>query len=263
MTPTCTLRGCHRPSADSQVCHGCVTRLVARLAKGRDLADDLTVTISRQDRVGTGGRRSGDAPLPYRPDAAEVYAELRNALSTWVRDLWGGSHPIADTIGDMAEWLAQRGTLIRQHPAAAELVDELDTALDRAERIIDAPRATWPVGACGAGECTAQLYAHVDAHAVRCRECGTRHDVDSRRAWLVDEAQSELLTAAEMARALPTVAGVEVTAERIRQWAHRGRILSAGQDQLGRPTYRVADVRDLATAEATRRANRQLADNVA
>lgn len=253
MTSICTLPGCGQPSGDAQVCHRCVNRLVKRLTDGRWLADQLTITITRQDRITDGGRRAGEPPLPYREEAAERYWTLRNTLTTWARDLCGDVVPdgVGDTIGDLAEWLAQRATQIRRHPAAGQLVDELDDALTQAWRIIDRPPTLWPAGECGDNGCTGQLLAHLDAVVVSCPECGTLHDVEVRMAWLVDQAECVLLTAAEMTRAMGAL-DIEVTADRIRKWAERKRLMSKGTDGRGRALYRLGDVRDLLTARMRR-----------
>src|SRR5690606_2984507 len=97
----------------------------------------------------------------------------------------------------------------------------------------------------------AHLHARIDAEQTTCRECGARHDVAERRAWLAETVRGYSYTASEIEQAYGIKAGT------IRQWAHRGRIVATGTTAEGWPVYPLGAVLDLAAQDAARRAERQ------
>lgn len=92
----------------------------------------------------------------------------------------------------------------------------------------------------------ADLYARPRRTVVRCRECETPHDVEARRAKLLDAAHDTLATAAELARALPRLLGRELSANTVRTLARAGKLTQRTPDAQGGPRYLVGDVIDLA-----------------
>ncbi|MEV4158996.1 hypothetical protein [Nonomuraea dietziae] len=156
----------------------------------------------------------------------------------------------------MADWLARRVELLRHHSAGAEAVDELLEAVRQAEPVVDRPAERNFLGICSArlengGECDSELYAPPGSSTASCRQCQTQHSVWERRQVLLTEAEEVLGTAVEISRAV-TQLGQEVTPERVRQWAHRGRLAVAdylderyGEGLRTRPLYRLGDVLDL------------------
>lgn len=111
-------------------------------------------------------------------------------------------------------------------------------------------------GGCGVEydntECTRVLYATPGDPFVRCGDCGTTYDVATRREQLLAEAEDHLATVEMITRVVTTLGDTQVRAskisERIRLWAHRGRITSHGTrviDGRPRPVYRIGDVLDL------------------
>ncbi len=101
--------------------------------------------------------------------------------------------------------------------------------------------------------CGTDLYAMPGDTQVTCPACGARYDVAERRAWLLDAAEDRLATTTEIARAITTLAGQDLTTERLRQWAARGRLTVRARTPDDRPLYRVGDVLSLLHADATRR----------
>ncbi|RDI20342.1 hypothetical protein [Lentzea flaviverrucosa] len=91
--------------------------------------------------------------MPFNLGAAEVRDDLRNTLSTWVRELWethgprravptGETGPDGeplvdgvlddlDLVPDMAAWLRRHPSWIEYHPAGGELVDEVGDTVER------------------------------------------------------------------------------------------------------------------------------------
>ncbi|MBQ1064491.1 hypothetical protein [Micromonospora sp. C41] len=154
-------------------------------------------------------------------------------------------HPVARAAAFLLghlEWL-------RHRPEAEEAISQLGAAGATLTRIVDAPPPLWYAGPCytpidGGDVCMEELYARTDDGAVKCPACKNRHDVRERRVWLLGEADEVLAHASLIAAAL-TVLDRPVTASMVRNYAARGRIVSHGVDERGRPLYRVGEVRQV------------------
>jgi hypothetical protein len=273
---TCSVPLCGNPATSGYMCGVCLGRLDGDLAAVAELAAELNTTITRQARTGYRvGSRAAEVGLPYNDGAAAVRDDLHNVLSTWVRDLWESCGPwreaptgetgpdstpvvewvldsldLDDTLPEMAAWLHRHPSWIDQHPAAGELVDEIGDAVDRARRAVDLPPARVFCGPCP--DCGADLYVRLKRAVVACRECGARHDVEARRDALLDAARRAEATAAEIARALPTLLGRELSANTVRTWARAGKLTRRKPDERGRSRYLVGEVIDLALTTPTR-----------
>ncbi|MGV9536575.1 hypothetical protein ACWEU6_21755 [Streptosporangium sandarakinum] len=268
MAVPCPVPYCDRPMPGHlAVCRACSSGLLRDLADVPALSGDLDVTRARQARTtepGAGGR-DPDA-LPWDERAAEATNVLRNTLVGWHRVLaeeaqavqgpvcaacdhpsceWAdlGRTP-ADTLPALARWLLRHRARLLTHQAAPEAVDELRAAVRQARAAIDRPAGTWYAGPCGVDDCAANLYARHGSTLIRCRTCHATHDAAVREAWLMQQVADVLGTAAEIARALNGFTP-GITPSKVRGLAHRGRILSKGENELGRPLYRVGDVLDL------------------
>lgn len=254
----------------------CVGRLLGDLVAVDELVSDLDDTVARRTRSGQRvGSRPAEAGLPFNAGAAEVRDDLRNVLSTWVRELWETHGPrreiptsktapdgspvvvaeldpldLDDTLPDMAAWLRRHPSWVEYHPAGGELVDEITDAVERARRAVDLPPVRLYCGPCP--DCGDDLYARPDRVTVGCRECESQHDVESLRAALLDAARAQLATAAEVARALPRLLGRDLSANTVRTWARAGKLTRRAPDERGRPRYLVGEVIDIALATPTR-----------
>lgn len=272
----CTAPSCSNPTTGGNVCGLCLGRIEGNLAEVDELVDDLDDTVARRTRTGHRvGSRPAETGLPFNAGAAEVRDDLRNVLSTWVRELWETHGPrrevatdetapdgspvvvaeldpldLDDTLPDMAAWLRRHPTWIEYHPAAGELVDEITDAVERVRRAIDLPPARLYCGPCP--DCGASLYARPDRATVGCRECESRHDVEALRTALLDAARAQLATAAEVARALPRLLGRDLSANTVRTWARTGKLTQREPDERGRPRYLVGEVIDVALATPSR-----------
>jgi len=245
---------CYRLS-DAYLCAVCADLLARELRTVGWISDELDVTLSRQDRIGVqqGGHKPGkevERPLPYNVGASEAGWILHEVLTSTARDLAeqrGLDLDCVDTTPSIAAWLARHADAIRHDPGGGQTYDELTDAITAARRIIDAPAGRIFAGPCGsetdAGRCGADLYAHVDAPSVSCRECGAKWDTGERRADLLARARDRLATATEIERMLPWFLGAPITAKNIRVWASRKRIMAKG-DQRGEWMYRIGDVVD-------------------
>jgi hypothetical protein len=273
---TCSVPLCGNPATGGYMCGVCLGRLDCDLAEVAELVADLGATITRQTRTGHRvGSRPAEVGLPFNDGAAAVRDDLRNVLSTWVRDLWESCGPwrevptgdtgpdgtpvvgwvldpldLDDTLQEMAAWLRRHPSWIAEHPAAGELVDEIGDAVARVRRAVDLPPALVFCGPCP--DCGTDLYARPDRVIVACRECGARHDVEALRAALLDAARKVTATAAEIARALPALLGRELSANTVRTWARAGKLTRRKPDERGRPRYLVGEVIDVALATPTR-----------
>jgi hypothetical protein len=267
---TCSVPLCGNPVSAGYACGVCLGRLDGDLAAVAELVEDLDATIARQAHIGARvGSRSAEVGLPYNDVAAAVGDDLRNVLSTWVRDLWESYGPwrevptgetgpdgapvvewvldpldLADRLPGMAAWLRRHPSWIEEHPAGGELVDEIGDAVERVRRVVDLPPALLFCGPCP--DCGADLYARPGRATVRCRECAARHEVEARRAAMLDAARGALATAAEIGRALPRLLGRELSPNTVRTWARAGKLTRRKPDERGRPRYLIGEVIDLA-----------------
>lgn len=264
MTTTCA--NCDRPVADAHVCTGCANRAAARLRTAADLWPELAVTIARLDRMGDPTPRAGrPAPAsPIRPDgdpaadqvtgwptglpvnlaASETADVVRNTVNTWARaiaDEVGADLP--DGMPELMRWLAGRMEWARHQPWAPEAIDELSEVPRLLTRALDRPPPRRYLGPCS--ECKVDLYVRPGATYTRCA-CGASAPVAEVLATLDKLTRTHAYTASEIE------AAYHIRADRIRQWAARGRITQRGTDRLGRPLYLLGDVLDLANRQTRR-----------
>jgi hypothetical protein len=262
MQSTCTT--CPRPVPDTAYgCLNCATSLAGTMGQLAGIVHELDTTVSKQDRLGSGGARGkGHAvPLPYNVGASERAAAIVGELVTWAQHVIGetarkapSGHPAAAA----AYLLAASTNWLRYRQEWAEAYEALSPLAKEALRVIDRPADRQYAGPCwadleGGGRCEAELYAKDGARSVECRDCEAEHDVADRRLWLIAEAQDVLATAATIAAGLTSL-NQPVTSSMIRNYAGRGRIVAHGQDRNGRPTYRVGDVLQVLLEAALRKA---------
>lgn len=104
--------------------------------------------------------------------------------------------------------------------------------------------------------CVRPLYATPGRSWIRCRDCGTAHNVEDRREVMIREAFDELAPVAVLARAIVGMVDDEVSEERLaarlRKWVERGILHDYGVrviDNKPRRVYRLGDVYDTLMAE--------------
>lgn len=249
----CDVDGCDRPTQDA-ICGTCITQLVTdlrQLAPG-GLCSELEITLTRQSKMGNGAKvktKASETPIPYNPEASEVRWVLDNTISTWARDV-AETYPhlslTATSTAEAAEWLAGLRGLLAEHPAAAQMHDEVTSIAHRVRITIDRPSDTRIyLGMCGdvAGRygCLGRVYAGASFADGRCDRCQALHDVASRRARMLRALSNQKITAPEISRLLRAL-GVEVSVEEIQTVARNGKIKSVGMDRHKRRSYRVGDV---------------------
>ncbi len=279
-TPVVKTRDCPRChgvlTAEEFVCARCSRALAARLVVLATRAGDVTVTVARLDRHGDRGPTSAERALPFDWDASDAAWAAHQTLVTWTRVvdpgcqmarqvgpacLDRGCHHRTCAVARVRAFAPavrvafEMGMLVgrlRRRADAAEGFDELHAACELIARLVDNPPARWYAGPCGAqlvepvGErCETDLYARIGAGQVRCPDCGARWDAARRRDWLIGQAHDTLAHAGWMATALSSLLDRRITPEQIRGYAHRGRLVAHGRDEMGRPVYRVGDLLDV------------------
>lgn len=251
MLTHCPADNCNRPTHPGWViCRPCATGLERALAEIPALQAELDTQTARQASRDHGPvATAAERPLPYDVRAAESTWVLRNALVSWIRDLEPDTerHP-ADTLPAMARWLLARISQLWVHPAGDEAVSELRDAIAQAWRCVDNPPERVFLGVC---DCTAELWAAMDASRVRCRGCETEHDPADLKDGLLSKVAGHLVTAQEFSGYAVRYLGVPVRGQErleasVRTWASRGRVEAVGHvsrhDGPPQPTYRFGDL---------------------
>jgi hypothetical protein len=232
---------CGAAQAESLLCHADTTALERELGDVAAIVGELQVTISKQARIGGGGK-GGPARerTPVNWGAVAVADDLGNTLTTWARDVSGEAQLTrrlneTSPVSVVASRILLRNVaVIRRHPAVVELVDEITDAIRQARQAVDRPADRIFVGPCmaenpddegGQVTCLEDLYARPQASEVRCKVCGTEHPVAERRSWLLEQARDRLFTVREAAQMMGDVGGIKVTEASIRGYIHRKRIL--------------------------------------
>ena len=208
------------------------------------------------------------------PAGTALLETARNTIGTWARVLIEDQPPVGgplcdqpwclhvscnrirrrtpprDNIPSACNYLLRNADPIRTADYAAELADELSDLCEQLRRMIDRPADKWFAGPCDT--CRRDLYARTGMITVICPDCENTYDVDARRAWLLQQAEDRLANASLLARSVSWLGAQPLTAERVRQWAGRGRIMAKGHETIGGrmlPTYRIGDALDLLAAE--------------
>lgn len=253
----CPVERCDRPRhEDRAVCAVHANQL------RQDLAELPSVYVALERALApyasgfvSGG---GSAPaLPYNLAAAEARSNIRAVLVGWIRDLEAdpGRHP-ADTVPAMARWLYARHHRLVTHPAAEEIVREIDQVRRAGDRAVLGPVPREPLGTCDTEGCQEGLSAAPGRPFVTCRVCGATYDVEARKSAMKAHLRDQLLTAAEiadMARYFGDVADRDRTRNLVKVWGHRGVITAKAHDEAGHPRYRFGEVLDrLADLQARR-----------
>lgn len=248
--PKCS---CGRPVADNaRLCSGCTGRLMRDLGDLGGLADELQTTRLRQSR--TGGQATGvlsrayERPLPWNERASQTADLLRATVVAWVRIVLEdrGKCP-DDTIQACGTFLLHHLEHLRHAEWAPEIADEIHHVVTEAQRVIDLAPDRLYIGPCdpdgryGEAPCPTHLYARQGAAEATCPDCGLVWNVQNRREVMLDAAQDQLATAADLSKFL-SVYGEPLTAERIRKWAERGQLAPHGRTATGGPLYLVSEV---------------------
>jgi hypothetical protein len=263
---------CGRPIQGATLCADCTTTLDRAIA---DLAahwTDLDNVRAKLTRYGGQGGQGDTLPIDPRfarylwvpvkdavgqivewqcwvPDGTALVDAVQNTITTWVRvvhDHWPARALPADDVAACCRWLLWYPKLIACVDWGPEILDEVCHLELQLRALVDRPADKWYAGPCD--RCERDLYAKTGAAMVTCRECQLDYDVPARREWLLEKARGELVNAATLSRAVSWLGGLPLSQDRIRQWAHRNRIVARPAGQNG-PLYLVGDALDLLAVE--------------
>lgn len=238
---------CGRPAPGATLCRACAADLDRLLATVPGLYADLTVTLTRTDRVSVEvGGAGRDRPLPVNLGAIEAHRLLDATLCAWADAI---GCPLHGADGRAAvEYLRADLDAVRRLPDAEACLDEVVHACALARRVVDLPSPRRYVGDCLT--CGAAVHAPLDETTVECPSCGIAHDVEDGRHGILDAARDRVLPAADLVR-LSRAYGVPTTAVVVSRLVKRGALVSVGTHADGRPTYRVGDLLTLLERRTT------------
>lgn len=229
------------------VCRNCLHALRRDLGDIPALIDDLHVTLSRQDVLGSSsGRRASESSLPWKEAASEALWVLINTVMSAARDVYDPGVPFPDAPAAAARWLLASTHVVIASPEGGRIVDELSAAVAKAYDAIDRQPDLLVAGQCGQDGCEEYLYARPDAKTTTCRACETVHEVAERRAWMVNYAAEMQLPAVLALQWVRTLMGKTIPRGTWDSWVARGRIEVSSRDHVGNPLFRFGDARDLA-----------------
>lgn len=259
---------CARPIHDTAYVHQECTRTTAELLRlVASIAGEAQTTIARLSVTGDGGGVSDPDPDPWdRTGAALVPMALPvdlGAAQRWdtaVMDLlttakhiveergrpvdYGQGHPLAGLV----TWLADQLGWLRYRREGLDLLDGMDSACRQLVAVVDRRADRWYAGPCGTelvvGQCPEELYPVAGASTYRCQHCGTVHDLDVRKQWLLDQVDELLYGAAWISASLARL-GLLVNLSTITTWVDRGRLTAHGRDAYGHALLKVGEVRAL------------------
>ena len=189
-------------------------QLVELLDQIPALIEDLTIALTQQDRISTGGPRvrrgCDEQPLPISISAMEAADLLHDTLAAWVRHTT--EHRAMTFTGrddtlTLARWLKRWIVALAMSEGADEALGGINHAIRNARRACDRPR---------------------EKH----------HDVDDIAVY---EAGSTLLSATEIERIAPTLGHPRLTMRRILRLKDAEKLEPAMTTGDGTDLYRIAD----------------------
>ncbi|MFD7046017.1 hypothetical protein [Rhodococcus jostii] len=203
-----------------------IRKLVALLRETPELVDELAVTITRQDRIGTPGsagkNRGEEQPLPFNVTAAEAADDLHTTLVAWVRHVCESRRVDYDgrdgTLG-VARWLDRNVIALAMTEGSGEALDEIQYAMRRARWATDRPKvAKVLLGFCG--ECGCRVYTEPDCTVGRCT-CGIILTVADVQDMIDVNLASMMLPAKEAAAMISNRYGVPIKPKTVYDMGYR------------------------------------------
>lgn len=291
-TYECPTPGCGRSRPGNRsVCGACTTDLRRAIKDLPWLYEQLLITASRQDRLGTGGGRATKAderPLPYDERASRTSRRLMITVDRWYMRIvktgpvdlppvlaagpvckacahascryfrtgraW--QQPANGTVRELATWLGRHvDGYLRHHPDAPQAAADFFRIRDDAFAAINRPPDRLYAGRCNRTGCKGELFALPGGSRVDCTHCDATHDLSTRQATMRRHAEDALATASQAAWTITSL-GYKVSPGRIRTWANRRRLLAHGHIN-GHAVYKIAEILGLIEDDANRAAERR------
>ena len=231
-TSWCTSCGHYPRSRDRWLCDWCTEQWMIDLRNTPALTDDLNLAITRQTRMGAGGKTS-TTPLPFNYAASHALHDLDQVLRNIATALLGAVGQ--NTPGMLAHQLLDNHRDISRRQDAPDLAGPLRKAVRRGTAIIDRPRPTIYLGACST--CNLALHAPDGVNTHRCA-CGAIYVIRVALTERRDAIADMLVTWPELVDAKPAPRST------LYWWRKTGRLRPA-TEWMGRPMYRYGDALDL------------------
>jgi hypothetical protein len=228
---------CGAVQSQAWLCSDCCAAIETMLAAAPALIEQLGIAISKQAKIGGGGK-AGKGSVHERSPINFGALAVRDALLVELA-LWG------DDIN-----------VIRRHVQAADIASGIGKAVKNAYQAIDRARDRQYLGKCshklGGLECQEELWVKPGAKgSVRCRSCQYEHDVTDRREYMMDVAEDIICTPLEASRYVGAIGHMGVGHQRIRNYLDRKRIpLRPSADGVQR--LRLGDLLDVLRDDAAR-----------
>ena len=204
-------------------------KLIELLDQIPDLIEDLTIAISRQDRIAGGGPRtrngSDEQPIPIGLHAMEAADLLHHTLTAWTNHVCEQRNyprPRNDTL-TLGRWLKQHVIALALTEGAEESLDEIQHAIRQARRATDRPRDKSRVLLGYCNQCTAQMWGQPTAGKPTCRTCGEELSMDPIRQEIDATMDRLILPAKEAAVIITTRYGTSIKAKSIYDMAYRAK----------------------------------------
>jgi hypothetical protein len=236
MTATGQCPSCGAVQSQAWLCSDCCAAIETMLAAAPALIEQLGIAISKQAKIGGGGK-AGKGSVHERSPINFGALAVRDALLVELA-LWG------DDIN-----------VIRRHVQAADIASGIGKAVKNAYRAIDRMADRKYLGKCnhkiGGLNCPEELWVRPNARDVRCKSCQYEHNVADRRLDMLEMAEDQICTPREASRYVGEVGGIEVGHQRIRNYLDRKRIpLYPSADGVQR--LRLGDLLDVLRDDAAR-----------
>lgn len=251
--PVCHLRAPHRP----QVCDVCRLRLPLQLHEIAILMPVIPAAlVDRPGSVidltmpptGGAGARAVHDPHGDQTGLLPVHAVLVSWADDWATRRHE-SHQDVSTVFRAAKWLHLRlDWACNTHEAVGDFAAEIRALLASVRRAISRDLSPIRFAALCPYGCGQTLIRYPGADWIDCEGC--------RRTWAEDEYAllarasldpDELLTTSEAALLATSVAGRPVSPDRIRQWAHRGKLEPSYPNGPRQPWYRKGQIEQVAS----------------
>lgn len=249
---------CAAPLPDGfYVCTRCGESLAYALAEVDGVVETLDAGVARTSlTAGYGERVSSSGPLHAPLPINEAVFDARRALHLY---LMRTGLRLAETCGPLtsrssqgiAAYLITNLDTLRRQDWAHTVEPELRTHLRHGHDHANKREGRVFAGQCA--ECQSDLYAAKGDQEARCKTCGTSYEVLKWRAHAATAKDYYVGSATDLSRKLSAPQyGHTVTADQIRKWALRDKIVRANpeHDESGNqipPAYRLGDVLDQIT----------------
>lgn len=227
-------------------------RLLGDIATCIWLAPQLEMAITRQTKSAPpsqGIGKSTETPLYFNDNASIVKQDLRTALHRIAKSVVCWCRPPEKLCDQYISPMDIRGyaefiqsSIVRVDNS--QLCNDLAEVVDRAIKIIDSPPTIIYLGDC---YCGAVLYGNPEDEELECDRCQHLHRPRELRQKNQDRGRDLLVSAADAARFVGEVWGVQLKRNTINQWGRRGK-LNRYPTTTEHPLWLLGQIVDLAMA---------------